>query len=149
MHTVEELMSRPVYTCTHDETLHTAARRMFERDCGALPVVDHEGRLIGIVTDRDMCMAAYTQRRLLSEIPVSMAMSTRVFTCRPTDTIDTAEHIMRQRRVRRVPVVDADHHPVGMLSLDDLARDAARRQQRDVEHAFVHTMATICERLSA
>ena len=55
---VSELMSHPVVMCPADATLDQAARLMWEFDCGTIPVQDTDGRLVGIVTDRDICMAA-------------------------------------------------------------------------------------------
>ena len=79
-----------------------------------------------MLTDRDICMAAYTQGRPLGEMQVSSAMSRQLFSCRPEDSLAKAEEIMRTNRIRRLPVIDADRHLVGILSLDDIAREATR-----------------------
>jgi CBS domain-containing protein len=142
---VEDLMSRPAYTCSPTDSLNTAAQLMWERDCGAIPVVDEMGELVGIVTDRDICMAAYTQGKQLHAIPVAVAMTRQVYWCKPGDSIETAERLMRENRVRRVPVVDGSKRPVGLLSLDDLARDACSRREAAVERGFIQTAAAICE----
>ncbi len=118
---VEELMSKPAVTCCVTDNLEVAARLMWEYDCGALPVVGDDGRVVGMITDRDVCMGAYTKGRALHEIPVSVAMVPRVFTCRPDDAVPFAEALMADRKVRRLPVVDDDGRPLGLLSLDDLA----------------------------
>jgi CBS domain-containing protein len=95
---------------------------MWERDCGALPVVDQEGRVAGMVTDRDICMAAYTQGRPIHAVPVEKVMAQHVFSCGANDSIEDAEAIMHQFHVHRLPVVDSEQHVVGVLSLDDLAQ---------------------------
>ncbi len=119
---VQELMNRDVAACRSDQGLEAAARIMWEHDCGVVPIVDDLERVIGLVTDRDICMAAYTQGRRLSEITVASVMSKRVHTCSATDSIEHAELLMREHRVRRLPVTDGAGRLRGLLSLSDLAR---------------------------
>jgi CBS domain-containing protein len=141
-----ELMRRPVLTCSVGDAAAVAARLMWEHDVGTVLVVDAEGRLSGIVTDRDLCMAVYTMRKTLDAIPVTIAMAIEVETCRPESTVKEVERRLRSRKVRRLPVVDREGRPVGMLSLDDLVRAAARRRRASSRPAreFVRTMDTIC-----
>jgi predicted transcriptional regulator len=65
---IEKLMHRPVVTCHVNDSLANAARLLWEQDCGALPVVDERGRVVAMITDRDICMVAYTQGLLLWSI---------------------------------------------------------------------------------
>jgi len=127
---VRELMTREVRTCRAEDSVNEAARIMWESDCGSVPVVDTGSRLVGMVTDRDVCMAAYTQGQRLDAIPVASAMSTQVYTCRPSDGLAHVAGIMRDEQVRRLPVVDADGRLVGILSLNDLARRAIDERHR-------------------
>jgi CBS domain-containing protein len=140
---IKEVMNHPVITCPTGSTLDHAARLMWEFDCGVIPVVNNEGRLSGIVTDRDICMAAYTQGKALQAISVETAMATDVAFAHPDDGIETLEDVMRERRIRRVPVVDAEHRPVGMVSVNDLARLAAQAKKLGVEHEVVRTLADV------
>ncbi len=121
---VEELMTADVGACRPFDTVDRSAKVMWERDCGAVPVVDQEGRVIAMLTDRDICMAALTQGRPLGGIHVSSAMSRRLWSCRPKDEVKDAEKLMRAHQVRRLPVVDAEGKLVGLLSISDLARVA-------------------------
>lgn len=126
---VHQLMTRTVETCGSDQRLDQAAAIMWERDCGVLPIVaagNGTGRVVGMLTDRDICMAAYTQGRPLHEIPVSTAMSQDVRSCRPTDSVGVALKVMETNQIRRLPVVDGDDHLVGLLSIADVGREAAR-----------------------
>src|SRR6185369_13648112 len=93
---------------------------------GCLPVLDTEGHVIGMITDRDICMAALTRGQRLNEIPVSVAMSKEVLSCGPEATLIEAEEIMRSGQVRRLPVIDSAACLVGLVSLNDLARLAER-----------------------
>jgi CBS domain-containing protein len=121
---VEELISHDVKVCLADDTLNHAAELMWKHNCGFLPVVRDEAsrRLAGVVTDRDLAMAAYTQGKTLSAIPVSVAMARAVRVCHPTDDINTVEALMRLKRVHRLPVIDNDGRVVGVVSLNDIAR---------------------------
>ncbi len=123
---VEALMSRSVRTCAPSDSLSRAAQLMWDGDCGCLPVVDEAGQVIAMITDRDVCMAAYTQGAPLEGIAVSNAMSNQVFSCRTKDTVREAENIMRRHRVRRLPVIAADGRLAGVISLNDIAREAER-----------------------
>jgi CBS domain-containing protein len=121
---VQDLMTADVGSCRPFDTIDRGARIMWERDCGAVPVVDQEGRAIAMLTDRDICMAALTQGRTLAEIHVSSAMSRQLWSCRTGDDVKEAEKVMRAHQVRRLPVVDAEGKLVGLLSISDLARAA-------------------------
>jgi CBS domain-containing protein len=99
---------------------------MWDHDCGCIPVVDNEGKLVGMITDRDICMAAYTQGKPLAEIAVSTAMAPRAYTCALTDSVGSAEKLMAAKQVRRLPVVDKQGRLVGLLSLHDIASRGSR-----------------------
>jgi CBS domain-containing protein len=119
---VHELMSAAPVTCHPYDSLNRAAQLMWEHDCGCVPVVDDLDHVIGIVTDRDICMGAYTQGRALAEIPVASVCTHEIQTCAPSDPLDKAEGQMITHQVRRLPVTDPDGHLVGVLSVSDLAR---------------------------
>jgi CBS domain-containing protein len=118
---VAQLMTSPAETCRSTDTLNRAAQIMWEHDCGAVPVVDDDGRPIATVTDRDICMATYTQGRALPDIPVSLAMSQTIVTCHKDEALSKAESLMRTQQIRRLPVVDDEGRVVGILSLNDIA----------------------------
>jgi CBS domain-containing protein len=120
---IEQLMTRAVRTCRQDDTLEQAAREMWEGDVGCLPVVDDEGRALGMITDRDICMAAYTQGVPLRESHVSSAMSRKLVCCSPQTSIAEVEALMQRSQIRRVPVVDLGAL-VGIVTLGDIARHA-------------------------
>jgi CBS domain-containing protein len=117
---VEQRMTRNVQTCELGDPASVAARIMWERDCSCVPVVEQDdggAKIIGMVTDRDLCMAAYTQGRPLSDIKIESAMARDVRSCRFTDSMSTVLKIMEQNQLHRLPVVDKDDHLIGMLSL--------------------------------
>jgi CBS-domain-containing membrane protein len=94
-----------------------------------------------MVTDRDVCMAAYTQGRPLREMRVGEVMSSKVHACRMADDLEVAERMMKSRQVRRLPVLDTDERLVGMLSLNDLALRAAREVSPD---QVAGVLAAVC-----
>jgi CBS domain-containing protein len=123
---VHELMTRNVATCTSRDSLAHAAQLMWDRDCGVVPVVDAHGCAVGILTDRDVCMAAWTKGRPLSALRVEDAAAHLLYTIGEDDPIEVAEARMRAYQVRRLPVVGADGRLLGILSLNDLARHIRR-----------------------
>jgi CBS domain-containing protein len=142
---IKELMSHPAITCPSGDTMDNAARLMWEFDCGIIPVVNDDGRLAGVITDRDICMAAYTQGRPLRTIPVASGMAKAPVAVHANDTIESAENLMRDNQIRRLPVVDDNGRPVGVLSLNDLARQTARAKHSQEERKLVETLAATCE----
>jgi CBS domain-containing protein len=123
---VKDLMTTSPSSCTPDDTTNEAARIMWERDCGAVPVIDKNRKVVGIITDRDICIAAYFQGEPLSQIRVGDVMSRELSTVRPEDEVMRAEHLMRAHQVRRLPVVTDGQVLVGILSVGDLARNVPR-----------------------
>ena len=124
---VEALMTRNVTTCRPEDTLDRVARTMWDVDCGCVPVVQANGEapmVVGMITDRDICMAAYTQGRPLPEIHVVTAMSREVCSCGPKDTVQQALTILQTRQLHRLPVIDDHGHLVGMIGLADVVREA-------------------------
>jgi len=119
---VQDLMSATPQRCHATDSLNEAARLMWEHDCGCVPVVDHLDRVVGIITDRDICMGAYTQGRTLSDIPIASVCTRQVHTCAPDDSIEKAEGLMMNHQVRRLAVTEPDGHLVGVISISDMAR---------------------------
>jgi CBS domain-containing protein len=117
---VADLMTREVRACTIHDSLNGAARIMWDHDCGCAPVVDAHGRLAGILTDRDIAMATYTQGLPLAAIPVERVMARHVITCARGDDVEKAHRLMRTHEIHRLPVVDSRGRLVGILSLSDL-----------------------------
>jgi CBS domain-containing protein len=144
---VQDLMTPSPRFCDVGDSANEAARVMWECDCGAVPVVQ-DGRVVGIVTDRDICMAAYFQGVPLASIPLASIMTSDVCTCRPGDDLGAAERLMRDRQVNRLPVVDGEAL-VGMLALCDLTqgvrRAGALRQRSTEGQELLETVAAIRE----
>jgi CBS domain-containing protein len=119
---VEDVMTRDVKTCPWHASVNEAARMMWEQDFGVLPIIDGDGTVVGIITDRDVCMAAYTQGRPFAHISVATAMSRSVYGCKRGDSLAEAMTTMQRHQIRRLPVLDATGRIEGILSLSDLTR---------------------------
>jgi len=145
---VKSVMMKQVATCLPTDSLGAAAEIMWNKDCGIVPVVEAGSmRLIGVVTDRDLAMATLLSNRPADAIRVGDAMTTKLFTCREEDDLREAHDTMRERQVRRVPVVDDEGRLAGLVSLTDLVREAfstraaaAARRQRECGR----TLAAVC-----
>jgi CBS domain-containing protein len=138
---IEEVMSREVKTCRANDSLVRAAQLMWEHDIGCVPVVDDGAAAIGMITDRDICMAAYTQGRRLDEITVGSVMSTGVKVCDPSDTLESVAASMKRHQVRRLPVL-ANQRVVGFVSLSDLSRVAEREPDARMRDRYIQHVET-------
>ncbi len=146
-----DLMTRAVATVRPEDTLATAVRMMQEHHCGSVVIVDPQDFPLGILTDRDVCMAALRTDKPLLHLQVEAHMHTPVHTVSERDTLTHVEGFMGLHRVRRVPVVDSWSRLVGILSIDDLAREARRTKDvlaRATSPAAVgRTLVEICRPL--
>jgi len=134
MTTVSELMTKNVRCVRSNESLSAAAKIMWDCDCGAVPVLDDRGeQVIGMITDRDICMAMWSRDVAPSAISVSSAMSKNLYYCSPGDDVAAAEALMRSKQIRRLPILDQNRRPVGILSLADIARRTVRPGIRSAE----------------
>ena len=129
---VKELMTSDVKSCGPDTDLAAAAKIMWEGDCGAVPVTDDRGKVIGIITDRDICIAAATRSRREGEIPVREVSSKTLYTCTPGDDVRVALETMKNRKVRRLPVIGQDGQLAGILSIHDIALQARSSRNADI-----------------
>lgn len=128
---VKDAMTKPVQCCTPDTNLATAAALMWNSDCGALPVLD-DGRLAGIITDRDICIALGTRDLPAHELTVREVETANPQTCSPKDTVQQALTLMRDAHVRRLPVVDESGSLAGIISLSDIAARAEKASRQEV-----------------
>ena len=138
---VRELMTGDVKTCRPETNLAEAVRDMWQADCGALPVVSDEGRAIGMITDRDICVALATRGGSADRIAVREVAQGHAYTCLPDDDAIAALQTMKAHKIRRLPVVDAEGHVRGILSLNDVVTHAGAATPTEV----VSTLASICE----
>ena len=140
---IKDIMTREPAICSRGTNLAAAAKLMLDADCGILPVVEDESKLVGVVTDRDMYIALATRNRLASQVTVGEVARTTVFTCAPDDDVESALQTMRQHRVRRLPVAGFGGAVAGIVSMNDIVLAAGARKPVRNE-AVVETLQAIC-----
>lgn len=146
---VSELMIKNVKCCDWNTTLEAAAIMMWDNDCGAIPIIDETYRPVGMVTDRDIAMAAALNHKPLWELRAGDISGHReTYTCIPDDDIKSALNQMRTHKVRRLPVVNNLGQLQGILSIDDIIACCEKSPARDVQALSyddtMHTLKAIC-----
>ncbi len=125
--TCRDVMKPQVFTCAPDTSIQTCARMMAEHVIGIVPVVEDNGRLAGVVTDRDIAIRTVAQGRSVNGA-VAEIMTREILTCREDDSLHHIEDKLTRAQKSRIVVVDSWNNPVGIVSLSDIGRveDAAR-----------------------
>ena len=141
---IESLMTRNVYCVNRGQTLKEAARLMWAHDCGSVPVVDDDNRVVGMVTDRDIAMEAYRSGKSLDTIPVSTAASKQLVYCDAGADVRKVEQLMQAHQLHRVPITGDKGQPVGIISLNDIARAYKAGDQGIQAQEVSDTLASIC-----
>lgn len=124
---VKDAMVKDVSVCTPGENLAEVAATMWEARCGALPVLDEEGDVVSMITDRDVCIALGTRNARAAELCVKDVSLPRVFTCNENDNVREALRTMISQNVRRLPVLSDRKKLTGILSIDDVLRWSKER----------------------
>jgi CBS domain-containing protein len=140
---IADIMTREPATCSPSTNLATAAKLMLDADCGFLPVVNEEKKLVGVVTDRDLYIALATRDQVASQITVGEVAQPQVFTCSPDDEVEGALEIMKKHRVRRLPVEGFGGTVAGIVSMNDIVLAAGERKPVRND-AVVETLQAIC-----
>lgn len=115
------IMSTPVLTVKKDDSVRDAARIMYNNRIGSVVVVDEEGKVVGILTERDLIyLIALGKREIFTEYPVWQIMTENPITGRPDENIIEALGKMKDAKIRHLPVVDENNKPIGMVSIRDI-----------------------------
>jgi CBS domain-containing protein len=146
---VKEIMTPDATAIWLTGSLADAAKLMWENDCGVLPVIKDGRKVIGMITDRDICMAAAMRDSHPSAISVEEVMTGDVYAVKPEDSIDQALQTMQEYQIRRLPVISPDGELEGILSMNDIvlnakASDGAAGDRIDYRD-IVKTCQAICE----
>jgi CBS domain-containing protein len=135
---VREVMTKQAVFCGPESTLEEASFLMRRHNCGFLPVVGDGGNVIGVVTDRDICIALGTRNRKPSDLRVWDVMPHKLFTCMEGDDVHCALKTLRSAKIRRLPVIDRDGSLSGILSIDDIVLRAREHfLRKDISYADV------------
>jgi len=143
---VQDVMTYNVQSCRPESNLAEAAMKMWRGDFGILPVVADGQKVVGMITDRDICMAAATKHHDPANIRVKEVISGKVYGCSPDTDIREALKIMQQKQVRRLPIISAeDGRLQGILSMNDLALKAKTERNAELSAEDVeNTLRAVC-----
>jgi CBS domain-containing protein len=145
---VKEIMTSSPVVCDLNESLAEAAKTMWESDCGVLPVLKDGKEVVGLITDRDICMALAMRDCNSAAVSAEEVITGNVYSVKPEDEIQEALLLMQQHQVRRLPVVSPDGQLEGMLSLNDIAlevKETAASAVPQITHAdVINTYKAIC-----
>jgi CBS domain-containing protein len=139
---VHEIMTEPPQTCPRTMHLADASRRMRDTGCGSLVVLGARGRVVGIVTDRDLALALGEHHDAV-RFTVDRVMSQPVQVCQPDDDVTVALERMARVRVRRLPVVDTDGDVKGLISIDDIVLWGLQSSGVSM-HTLIATLRALC-----
>ena len=142
--TVRDIMTTSPETCRPTTNLASAVERLWRADCGVLPVTADDATVVGIITDRDICIALGTRNRSAATILVDSVMRRPVETCRADEDVNVALDRMKARRVRRLPVLDDQGKLAGILSLNDIVLAAGPGAKAVKPAAVLQTFRAIC-----
>ena len=143
---VKEIMTPNAKAIWLTESLADAAQLMWENDCGALPIIKDGRKVVGVITDRDICMAAAMRDSNPSHVSVEEVMTGLVYSINPEDEIEQALKTMQEHRIRRLPVVNAEGELEGILSMNDVVIHAKRKGDSIAYRDVVKTYQAICQR---
>ena len=131
---VRDLMHKGVETMPPDTPLTKLARKMLEKDIGAIPVGTKD-QLLGMVTDRDITVRAVANGKDITKLTAQDVMTMGVVCCRDTEKVRDVMRTMETKQIRRIPVVDENSHLVGMISLGDISQGLSDKATGEVTKA--------------
>ena len=123
---VKEVMTPNATAIWLTESLTDAAKLMWDNDCGILPIIKDGRKVIGMITDRDICMAMAMRDTNPSSVSVEEVMSGQVYAVKPEDDVDQALQEMQEHKIRRLPVVNPEGELEGILSMNDIVLQAKK-----------------------
>jgi len=141
---IKDVMTPNPLSCRPDANLAAVTKLLWNGDCGIVPVTDSSGKVLGMLTDRDVCVALGTRNVRAADVPALEAMSLNVFSCQATDDVRHVLNVMKTRRVRRLPVVDAGGHLIGLVSMNDIILAVGKRPKELTEDDVVSTLQGLC-----
>lgn len=142
---VHDVMTRNVATADPNDSIKTAAQMMLECDCGAIPVTDRRGTMIGMITDRDIAVRVVANGLDPARERVGNCMTHDVFACHKNDSLRSCMSSMSRHQIRRMPIVDDRGRIVGIISQGDLAQHASDNYGTGEQRAMNDVVGAISE----
>jgi CBS domain-containing protein len=145
---VKEVMTPDAKTIWITESLADAAKKMWENDCGILPIIKDGRKVVAMITDRDICMATAIRDRNPSSISVEEVMNATVYAAEAEEEVEQALQTMREHKIRRLPVLNLEGELQGIVSMNDIVLKAKERNGKKPQIAYadvIKTYQAICE----
>ncbi len=139
-----DIMTRDPQCCRREDTARRAAEVMRDTDCGVVPVIDDAGRIVGIVTDRDLAIRAIAAG-MSADTEISELMTPSPMTSTADDDLRDVERKMAEFQIRRIPIVDAGGRCLGIISQADIARAAGKSDSAVSEEEIALVIEQISE----
>lgn len=131
---INDAMHHTAYWASADTPVSDVAKMMHQNDIGAVPI-GKDDKLVGMITDRDLALRVVAEGRDPSATSAEEVMTKEIIYCRTTETVEDAIHLMDQKQIRRLPVLDDNKRFVGMLSLGDVSHAVSRELSGELLHA--------------
>lgn len=140
---VKDIMTTEIQCCDRNSSLDKIATQMWEHNCGAIPVVDENSKPVGMVTDRDIAMCCTINHKAPWELQASTILGNRnIYSCSQDTNITSAMNLMKDNKIRRLPVTNKNGKLVGLLSIDDVISQSQNNKQAK-ELSYETTMKTL------
>ncbi len=140
---VKKLMTKSVGVCGEEESLAKAVEIMWQKDCGAVPIVNGKSKVIGMVTDRDVAVSVFLQNKPASVIRSADIINRKVLTCSSNDKIEKVLKTMKKRQIKRLPVVDKKRKLKGLISVTDIL--LASEKDKTLRKKVLRTLKAIAK----
>lgn len=140
---VKDVMKTDVAFCSTEDNLKKTAEMMRHRDCGVIPIVNAEMRVVGMLTDRDICLAVAARNRKASDVKNVELINGKAIVCATEDRLEDALRKMRKHQIKRLAVVGADGELVGILSVADAL--LAVRKNKNLKKKIYATLKIIAK----
>lgn len=140
---IREIMTPNPISCHADTNLAAIAGLMWEHNCGALPVLNDQDCVIGMITDRDICIALGTSNRRAAETNAGQVIAGKVVRCNPDADIGEALSCLQSSQVRRLIVSDDAGRVQGIVSIDDIIRNVQWSETRQVDLSLVDVIRAL------
>jgi CBS-domain-containing membrane protein len=139
---VKEVMTEDARAIWITQSLADAAKEMWENDCGVLPIIKDGRKVVGMITDRDICMAAAIRDRKPSSISVEEVMNATVYAAEAEEDVEQALETMREHKIRRLPVLNLEGELQGIVSMNDIVLRAKERNGKKPQIAYADVVKT-------
>ena len=140
---VKDVMKTDVGFCSADDSLMKAAELMRSRDFGVVPIVDADKKVVGMLTDRDLCLAVVARNRKASDVKCKELVSGQAIVCAPEDKLEDALKKMRKHQIKRLAAVGENGEVVGILTVADVM--LAVRKDKNLKKKIYATLKAVAK----